>query len=39
MGKLYFHRALMEPRDLPSFNGQDSPTKQAQIKREKTKEE
>ena len=39
MEKLYFLQDLLEPRDLPSFNGQDLPTKQAQIKREKTKED
>jgi hypothetical protein len=39
MGKLCFHPALMEPRDLPSFDAVDLPTKQAQIKLQQTKED
>jgi hypothetical protein len=39
MEELCFHRALMEVHDLPSFNSEDLLTKEAQIRREKTKED
>jgi hypothetical protein len=39
MGKPCFLQDLLESNDLGSFNGRDSPIKQAWIKHEETKED
>jgi len=39
MEKVCFLQDLLEPHDLRSFNGRDLPAKEAQIRREKMKED